>query len=77
MVNDNAVYYVGTTLVATRCFVHPELGNVHIGERFVCEALVQIRNQDQVIPVRRKYGFFKKSGRVRAADIRKEVKPRA
>lgn len=77
MVNDDTVYYLGTTLVATRCFVHQELGNVHIGERFVCEALVRIRNQSQPVPVCRKYGFFRKAGRVLASDVRKEMKPRA
>ena len=56
-------------VVAVKCFYHPVLGNVHVGEALTCCATVMVRNKGDKVPVRRV-----KEGLVEACLIRKQMK---
>jgi hypothetical protein len=71
----SAIFYQGETLVVGKCFVHPDLGNVHVGDRFESLAFHMVRGDGDKIPVRRKYGAA--TGHIEAGLLRKELKPRA
>lgn len=68
------VFYQGETLVAGRCFAHPDLGNVHVGERFESLVFHRVRGAADRIHVRRKYGVSE--GHIEAGSLRKELKTR-
>lgn len=61
----------GERLVARRCFTHPEFGNVHVGNVFESLVEVIIRNEGDMLHVRRI--STKMEAQMAASDLRLEL----
>ena len=66
----NVVFYLNEPLVAVKCFTHPDLGNVHIGEVLVSQATVLVRNEKDQIPVLKN----NKPALIEANLVRKQIR---